>query len=256
MRYIMAFKASLNYIIFCLDNGVHLRLTFKKLIKKIIKDPPNTIFNLSSRRNYFFLKKLLNNKENIRILFVGSGYKRGYGVNCLGEDLLKKSINLDIKPMGIVDIVGDVHHLPFKNETFDAVIAQAVICYLKNPFMAISEIKRILKKGGYIYTEIAFIHRYDGADLFRCTKKGLRELFKEFSLVDEGIVGGPSSAFSNILVKYLAILFSCNIDFLFNSFDTLFRWLLCPLKYLDLILKNNKFSSIIAHSHYFLGRKK
>ena len=24
MRYIMAFKASLNYIIFCLDNGVHL----------------------------------------------------------------------------------------------------------------------------------------------------------------------------------------------------------------------------------------
>jgi len=26
MRYIMAFKASLNYIIFCLDNGVHLNL--------------------------------------------------------------------------------------------------------------------------------------------------------------------------------------------------------------------------------------
>ena len=227
----------------------------KKLLTKLIKNPPNPRLNISSKENYATLRKCLENEENASVLFVGSGYKKGYGVECFGKKLLSKSVNLDLKPSGIVSVVGNAHSLPFKEEIFNAVVAQAVIPYLKNPFLAVNEIKRVLKKGGYVYVETHFIHRHDYSDFWRLTEKGILELFKDFTLISKGMTGGPSSAFTDILIRYLAILFSFNSKFLFSSLDTLFRWLLFPLKYLDIFLKKNKYGPIIAHGYYFLGKK-
>jgi len=46
------------------------------------------------------------------------------------------------------DIFADAHAIPFRSETFDAVFSYAVLQHLYNPFVAISEIKRVLKPGG------------------------------------------------------------------------------------------------------------
>jgi ubiquinone/menaquinone biosynthesis C-methylase UbiE len=44
--------------------------------------------------------------------------------------------------------VGDVEHIPFDDNTFDAVVCLRVIEYLANDEQALSEIRRVLKPGG------------------------------------------------------------------------------------------------------------
>lgn len=46
------------------------------------------------------------------------------------------------------DILADAHALPFKQSTFDCVFSYAVLEHLHNPFIAINEIERVLKKQG------------------------------------------------------------------------------------------------------------
>jgi len=51
------------------------------------------------------------------------------------------------------DILADAHAIPFRSNTFDCVLSYAVLEHLHNPFIAISEIARVLKPGGvYIGT--------------------------------------------------------------------------------------------------------
>lgn len=46
--------------------------------------------------------------------------------------------------------VADAQKLPFKDETFDAVISESVTAFMQDKAVALSEYKRVLKKGGYI----------------------------------------------------------------------------------------------------------
>lgn len=45
--------------------------------------------------------------------------------------------------------VASAEDLPFKDDTFDAVVCLEVLEHVDNPVKAISEIRRVLKKGGY-----------------------------------------------------------------------------------------------------------
>jgi SAM-dependent methyltransferase len=44
----------------------------------------------------------------------------------------------------------DIYHLPFKDETFDSVIVCFVLEHLHDPPQALQELKRVLKKNGYL----------------------------------------------------------------------------------------------------------
>lgn len=46
------------------------------------------------------------------------------------------------------DVRADAHALPFLDETFDVVLSYAVLEHLHNPFVALSEVHRVLKPGG------------------------------------------------------------------------------------------------------------
>jgi len=75
----------------------------------------------------------------------------------------------------------DMQKLPFGAEEFDVVISDQVLSHLPNPFLAIHEAFRVLKRGGLgIHTVAAWnpILNYPG-DYFRFTPQGLLALCPE-----------------------------------------------------------------------------
>jgi SAM-dependent methyltransferase len=48
------------------------------------------------------------------------------------------------------DIRADAHALPFQDQSFDVVFSYAVLEHLHNPFIAWSEVRRVLKPGGFV----------------------------------------------------------------------------------------------------------
>jgi len=58
------------------------------------------------------------------------------------EKARKKNLNIDFK-------IGDAHHLPFEDNSFDVVIAECVVCALDKK-IAIAEMIRVATPGGFI----------------------------------------------------------------------------------------------------------
>lgn len=102
--------------------------------------------------------------------------------------LIKKVqyIILDKVPDYHPDIVGDVHHLPFPNNSEDAIVCIAVLEHVENPIRAMEEIFRCLKPGGYAFIYVPFLYYYHAApgyygDFWRFTKDTLEEMTKKFT---------------------------------------------------------------------------
>lgn len=69
------------------------------------------------------------------------------------EHMRKGTIGLDLE-RGLCDIQGDASHLPFKNASFERVIASHVLEHLENFGLALDEIKRVLKVEGTLEIEV------------------------------------------------------------------------------------------------------
>ncbi len=84
------------------------------------------------------------------------------------------------------DIVGDVHNMPFDDNSIDAIICMAVLEHVENPIKAYKEIYRVLKPGGYVFIYVPFLYYYHAekgyyGDFWRFTEDGLRWLSKPFA---------------------------------------------------------------------------
>jgi len=53
------------------------------------------------------------------------------------------------------DLQADAHAIPFRDATFDAVLAYAVLEHLYNPFVAVSEVARVLAPGGVFFGAVS-----------------------------------------------------------------------------------------------------
>lgn len=96
---------------------------------------------------------------------------------------------LDPVPDYNPDIVGDIHDLPFKDGAIDAILCIAVLEHVRNPFKAMDEMYRSLKRGGKLLVYVPFLyyyHAHEGyyKDYWRYTYDGLEELSKQFSYVE------------------------------------------------------------------------
>lgn len=75
-------------------------------------------------------------------------------LGCGPRDQAKPMEYLGYRYLGVdysgpaADLLADAHALPFKPASFDVVFSYAVLEHLHNPFVAISEIVRVLKPGG------------------------------------------------------------------------------------------------------------
>lgn len=86
---------------------------------------------------------------------------------------------------------GDCLNLPFKDQSVDLILSQAVIEHVTDPSRAFEEMHRVLRPGGLLYAEIAFMqpvhqnpHHY-----FNVTPNGLRWLLRNWEILEEGTVG-------------------------------------------------------------------
>ncbi len=146
--------------------------------------------------NQFFAKKLEIIAQNCqKILDVGGG-RPFQKILSNHKELLRGHdyMTLDIDPETKPSVVGDAHDMPFKDNSFDAVLHIYVFEHLHNPQKAASEIYRVLKPGGYMLAVVPFIHPYHARkggyrDYWRFSKDGLEVLFNDFAEIEMFKIG-------------------------------------------------------------------
>lgn len=116
---------------------------------------------------------------------------KGNRVESKNEWLLPYIEKIDYKILDPVpnynpDIVGDIHNLPFENDSKEAILCIAVLEHVENPIKAMSELHRVLKPGGKLLIYVPFLyyyHAHEGyyGDYWRFTIDTLKNFAKPFS---------------------------------------------------------------------------
>lgn len=118
------------------------------------------------------------------LLDVGCGEKP---YKLIYDDLCEKSIGIDVETckheQKWVDIFASADNMPFDNEIFDSVLCTNVLEHVADMEAAFSEIRRVLKKGGYAIISVPFLYPVHESpyDYYRFTRHGL-----EYQLVKNG----------------------------------------------------------------------
>jgi SAM-dependent methyltransferase len=148
------------------------------------------------------------NMKNKTVLDIGSSvgsFKKSSKFVGSSKNLggAKKYTTMDIDPKSGADVIGDAHELPFKDRSYDIIVANNVIEHFYDAPKAIKEMKRVLKTGGIIYYTVPFLYPVHEAphDYVRYTRFGIAHLFKDFERVDVLERGGVFSTIAHYFYK-------------------------------------------------------
>ena len=161
------------------------------------------MFKKITRKNLeLFLAKYATDKRVLDIGAGGSSYDKYF----------PNRVTIDIDPLRNPDIVADAHSLPFKDGEFEYVLCTEVLEHLKNPVVAIKEMKRVLTEGGMVILTTRFVYPIHDSpnDYWRFTKYGLLELFNDWEIVE---LRAETKAFSTIGVLLQRIAFQTRLRF-------------------------------------------
>lgn len=196
------------------------------------------------------LKKIYSEtelKEKI-VLNIGSGIKRVHA----------EVVNLDIFPFENVDLVTDATKLPIKDGSVDMIVTESTLEHIPDVELAIQEICRVVKSGGYVYISIPFLMPFHASpnDYFRLTHEGIKHKFAIFEQQRAGMNGGPASALVTLLMHFFALPFSVISTSAYNFATYFFMAILSPLRILDLVFYLFPRSLDAAAMTYFIGKKR
>lgn len=151
------------------------------------------------------------------------------------------TVNLDLAASAEVDVQADAVDLPFKNNTVDSVVCTGVLEHVPDSGQAVREIFRVLKPGGCAFFELPFMQTRHAApsDFSRWTPEGIRELLRDFQIVELHVAAGPASALAWLFQETMALLFSFRKPFLYKIGLRIFGYLAIPISWLDLFLENH-----------------
>lgn len=139
------------------------------------------------------LRYLNKNKKLNLVLDIGGGQEAQY--KPILKTIARRYLNLEIKRGPKVNIVGSVYRIPLESASVDLTTMFMVLEHLNDPLRALTEVNRVLIKGGYLaLTTVQYWHTHDHPhDYFRYTKQGLEYLCKKsgFKVVDIWSIGGP-----------------------------------------------------------------
>jgi SAM-dependent methyltransferase len=99
-------------------------------------------------------------------------------------------VNFEIVDYDTTDVLGAGERLPFKDNSFDAVLSLSVLEHVRDPFQCAAEIARVLKSGGKLICCVPFLQPLHGYPhhYYNMTGQGLRALFERRLVVDQHIV--------------------------------------------------------------------
>jgi len=115
-----------------------------------------------------------------------------------------EKVNHDVMFIGDIQ---DMNMIP--TETYDSAICLEVLEYVPNPFKALSETYRILRKNGCLILSVCHLSRLhdEPYDLYRYTKYGLKYLLEKAGFQVAEIV--PTAGFFSFLGHQFSTIFVC-----------------------------------------------
>lgn len=222
---------------------------FKNFIRRKIL--PSLCKDFSIEKRYADLSLLLT--PGSKVLIIGTGDKKEYYKNVFQHcTVITSDVHNQFKP----DYVFDGHYIPFKDNTFNLVLAAQVIEHTINPWLFSSELQRVTKLDGFLQIEApqTFPYHAEPYDFFRFTYTGMRSLFPECNVVNASITEGNASMVAVTISNYIVNLSSQR---LIRSFYLLItRLLLGWIKYLDKFQPNLNRRTVTMPKGYAFTFKK
>lgn len=218
--------------------------SLEKVVRKILFGS-----GIRTRNNLKIVEEYLSKIKEPKVLIVGGG-TIGWGMEEFYKIFYNNIIAFDIYDSPNIQFISDAHNIPVQSKSVDAVIIQAVLEHVINPELVVSEIYRVLKDNGIVYSETPFLQAiHEGPfDFTRYTPTGHQYLFKSFQCLKSGFVGGVGTSMTwSIEYFYRAIFRSRLIG---KMFKIIFFW----IRYVDYIVPaEHNFDA--ANGCYFIGVK-
>lgn len=195
-------------------------------------------------------------REDAVFLDVGSGILGGLNASGLSNYVRDHIVPIEIAPTAGIGIVGDAHFLPFADGSVDGMLIQGVLEHVLNPEQIVAEIRRVLRPGAPVFSEVPFIQHYhlDPVDFRRWTHYGFAHLFGDFDEVSHGVCAGPAAALTDMLTEFPALVFSSPV--LYWGAKVVTGWIFSPLQLLDAFWAGSPRAHVMAAAVYFLGTKR
>jgi SAM-dependent methyltransferase len=164
-------------------------------------------------------------------------------------------INVDLFPLPGVNVVCNAEELPFRSDCFDRVECDAVLEHTPRPAVVVNEIRRCLRRGGYVHIVVPFCHPFHEypRDYYRFTPDGLRQLVDPLEVTSIGWRTGPTATLLAFLLEYLKLWFPNRT--LKKAAYAAAGWLLFPLRYLDWLLLRSPDAAQMGNHCYVWARK-
>lgn len=190
-----------------------------------------------------------------RVLDLGSGGS-SYG------KFFPNRVCVDIDPLRKPDIVADAQNLPFGDGEFSFVLCTEMLEHVKNPFDVEKEIGRVTSQGGTLVLSTRFVYPLHDTphDYWRFTKYGLRELFKNWEIVE---LIPETKNFSSIAALLQRLSFQSVFRFnkIIKTFLLFFSWFLNKINFLTIeeygnIGRTHGEVDLMPTGYYLVARKK
>lgn len=229
----------------------------RRLVSLIVRWIPSLTENRIGTRLYERLLSILGDSRPSnpkRILVVGAG-DGGAGVQAMRQSPHVMVIETDVYFTASISAIADGHDLPFLNDSYDAVVFQAVLEHVADPYRCVDEAYRVLRMGGLIYAETPFMYpvHLGAYDFHRFSVTGHRRLFRRFEEIEVGVVAGPGTALA-LAMRSFFLSFSEGKAYQ-AAVRVLLPFVLFWLKYVDRSLVHKMHARDYASTSFFLGRK-